>query len=204
MIPTPIGNREDITLRGLRLLKELKFLICEDTRMTKKLLQMYEIPYDDKQFFSLTSFSDRGKLAHYVNLIRENEVGMLSDAGTPGLSDPGKVLIQLCNQEVLPFTVLPGANALVPAVVGAGFDTSSFVYIGFLPQKKGRQTALKTAISTQLPTFFYESVHRMEKLIVELQELGFEGKIVIVREVSKLFEEFMTLEFEQLVEKWQS
>lgn len=204
MIPTPIGNREDITLRALRLLKELKFLICEDTRMTKKLLQMYEIPYDDKQFFSLTSFSDRGKLAHYVNLIRENEVGMLSDAGTPGLSDPGKVLIQLCNQEVLPFTVLPGANALVPAVVGAGFDTSSFVYIGFLPQKKGRQTALKTAISTQLPTFFYESVHRMEKLIVELQELGFEGKIVIVREVSKLFEEFMTLEFEQLVEKWQS
>lgn len=73
-IPTPIGNREDITLRGLRLMKELKFLICEDTRTTKKLLQMYEIPYEDKEFFSLTSFTDKGKLAHYVNLIRENEV----------------------------------------------------------------------------------------------------------------------------------
>lgn len=83
LISTPIGNREDITLRGLRLLKELKILICEDTRMSKKLLQMYEIPYDDKQFYSLTSFSDKGKLVHYVNLIRENEVGMLSDAGTP-------------------------------------------------------------------------------------------------------------------------
>lgn len=83
LIPTPVGNREDITLRGLRLMKELKFLICEDTRTTKKLLQMYEIPYEDKQFFSLTSFTDKGKLVHYVNLIRENEVGMLSDAGTP-------------------------------------------------------------------------------------------------------------------------
>lgn len=83
LIPTPIGNREDITLRALRLMKELKYLICEDTRTTKKLLQMYEIDYAEKEFFSLTSFSDKGKLAHYVNLIRGQEVGMLSDAGTP-------------------------------------------------------------------------------------------------------------------------
>lgn len=182
-------------------MQELKILICEDTRTSKKLLQMYEIPYEDKQFFSLTSFSDRGKLAHYVNLIRDNEVGMFSDAGTPWLSDPGKVLIQLCYEEGLQFSVLPGANALVPAVVGAGFDTSSFIYIGFLPQKKGRQTALKTAISSQLPTFFYESVHRMDKLIKELQELGFDGKMVIVRELSKMFEEFVTLEFAELVQR---
>lgn len=107
LIPTPVGNREDITLRALRLMKELKFLICEDTRTTKKLLQMYEIPYENKQFFSLTSFTDKGKLTHYVNLIRENEVGMLSDAGTPGLSDPGKMLIQLCYEHDLKFSVLP-------------------------------------------------------------------------------------------------
>ena len=98
-IPTPIGNKEDITLRALRLLKELKYLICEDTRTTKKLLQMYEIDYSDKEFFSLTSFTDKGKLAHYANLIRENEVGMLSDAGTPGHSDPGKMLVQICQSE---------------------------------------------------------------------------------------------------------
>ena len=165
---------------------------------------MYEIPYEDKQFFSLTSFTDKGKLAHYVNLIGENDVGMFSDAGTPWLSDPGKVLIQLCYEHDLKFSVLPGANALVPAVVGSGFDTSSFVYIGFLPQKKGRQTALKTAMQSQIPTFFYESVHRMERLIKDLEELGFDGKIMILRELSKMFEEVQTLEMTQLVEKWQS
>ena len=204
LIPTPVGNKEDITLRALRLMRELKFLICEDTRTTRKLLQMYEIPYEDKQFFSLTSFTDKGKLAHYVNLIGESDVGMLSDAGTPWLSDPGKVLIQLCYEHGLKFSVLPGANALVPAVVGSGFDTSSFVYIGFLPQKKGRQTALKTAMQSQIPTFFYESVHRMERLIKDLEELGFDGKIMILRELSKVFEEVLTLEMTQLVEKWQS
>ena len=204
LIPTPVGNKEDITLRALRLMKELKFLICEDTRTTRKLLQMYEIDYSDKEFFSLTSFTDKGKLGHYVNLIAENEVGMLSDAGTPGLSDPGKVLIQLCYENGLKFSVLPGANALVPAVVGAGFDTSNFVYIGFLPQKKGRQTALKIAIQSQIPTFFYESVHRMERLIKDLEELGFDGKVMILRELSKVFEEVLTLEMTQLVEKWQS
>lgn len=113
-------------------------------------------------------------------------------------------MIQLCNQEGLSYSILPGANALVPAVVGAGFDTSSFRYIGFLPQKKGRQTALKEAMASEIPTFFYESVHRMEKLIKELQEFGFVGKVVIVRELSKMFEEFLTLEFAQLVEKWQA
>ena len=204
LIPTPVGNKEDITIRALRLMRELKFLICEDTRTTRKLLQMYEIDYSDKQFFSLTSFTDKGKLSHYVNLIAENEVGMLSDAGTPGLSDPGKVLIQLCYENGLNFSVLPGANALVPAVVGAGFDTSSFVYIGFLPQKKGRQTALKIAIQSQIPTFFYESVHRMEKLIKELKELGFDGKVKILRELSKAFEEVQTLEMNELLQKWKS
>lgn len=203
-IPTPIGNKEDITLRALRLLKELKYLICEDTRTTKKLLQMYEIDYSDKEFFSLTSFTDKGKLAHYANLIRENEVGMLSDAGTPGLSDPGKMLVQICQNEWLKYSILPGANALVPSIVAAGFDTSEFVYIGFLPQKKGRQTALKAMISRDIPTFFYESVHRMAKLIEELHEFNFDGKIAIAREVSKLFEEYQTFEFLELWDLYQA
>ena len=203
-IPTPIGNKEDITLRALRLLKELKYLICEDTRTTKKLLQMYEIDYSDKEFFSLTSFTDKGKLAHYANLIRENEVGMLSDAGTPGLSDPGKMLVQICQNEWLKYSILPGANALVPSIVAAGFDTSEFTYIGFLPQKKGRQTALKTMISSDIPTFFYESVHRMGKLVEGLHELNFDGKIAIAREVSKLFEEYQTFEFSELWDLYQA
>lgn len=113
-------------------------------------------------------------------------------------------MIQLCQQNDLKFTILPGANALVPAIVSAGFDTSNFVYIGFLPQKKGRQTALKNAISSQLPTFFYESVHRVERLFKELQELGFEGKIAVARELSKLFEELKTADFAEFVQQWQA
>ena len=128
-IPTPIGNKEDITLRALRLFKELKYIISEDTRTTKKLLGMYDIDYKDKNFLSLTSFTDRGKLAHYMNIIREHDVGVVSEAGTPGLSDPGKILVQLCNENHVLYTILPGATALVPAVVGAGFDTSEFIYL---------------------------------------------------------------------------
>lgn len=203
-IPTPVGNREDITLRALRMMKELRFLICEDTRTTKKLLQMYEIDYSDKEFFSLTSFTDKGKLVYYINLIKEYDVGMLSDAGTPWLSDPGKSLIQICYENELKFSILPGANALIPAVVGAGFDTSHFVYIGFLPQKKGRQTALKEILAREIPTFFYESVHRMEKLVKELKELNFQGKIMILRELSKMFEQQITLHFDELYQQLQS
>jgi len=108
------------------------------------------------------------------------------------LSDPGKALIQLCNEEGLPYSILPGANALIPAVVGAGFPTNAFRFIGFLPQKNRRQTALQQAIQSDLPTFFYESVHRMEKLVTELRELNFTGRISIAREISKLFEQFRT------------
>ena len=200
LIPTPIWNKEDITLRTLNLLKSLPVLICEDTRTTKKLLSMYDIPYQEKQFFSLTSFTDKGKLSHYLNLLKEYDVGMLSDAGTPGLSDPWKQLIQICNQENLSYTILPWANALIPAVVWAGFDTSSFCYLGFLPQKKWRQTALKDCMKREMPTFFYESVHRIEKLIKELDELGFQWKICLTREISKLFEERITCDFLQLKE----
>ena len=197
-IPTPIWNKEDITLRAIRLLKELTHFLCEDTRTAKKLFAMYEIDSKGKQFFALTSFTDKGKMERYKKLIAEHDVGMLSEAGTPGLSDPGKSLIQLCNEARLPYSILPGANALVPAVVGAGFDTSIFTFIGFLPQKKGRQTALKEAMRREHPTFFYESVHRIEKLVGELRELWFEGKISIAREVSKLFEQFWTGSLEEL------
>ena len=191
-IPTPIGNKEDITLRSLRMLKELKYLFCEDTRTTMKLLQMYDIDFSDKQLSSLTSFTDQSKMNHYLNILKTSDVWVVSEAGTPGLSDPGKSLVQLCNQHWLPYTVLPWANALVPAIVWAWFDTSSFTYIWFLPLKKGRQTALKNAISSEIPTFFYESVHRIEKLFKELQELWFDGKISVSKELSKMFEQQIT------------
>jgi 16S rRNA (cytidine1402-2'-O)-methyltransferase len=106
-IPTPIGNKEDITLRALRLLKQLNLFLCEDTRTAKKLLAMYDIDYKEKQFFVLTSFTNQGKMKNYKKLIAENDVAMISEAGTPGLSDPGKSLIQLCNEAALPYSILP-------------------------------------------------------------------------------------------------
>ena len=199
-IPTPIWNKEDVTLRALRLFKELKYIISEDTRTTKKLLGMYAIDYKDKDFLSLTSFTDKGKLTHYLNIIKANDVGVVSEAGTPGLSDPGKILIQLCNENQIAYTILPGANALVPAIVGAGFDTSEFTYLGFLPTKKGRQTKIKEIMKSEIPVFVYESVHRIEKFLDELKQAWFAGKISIARELSKMFEQYFTGTLDEAIE----
>jgi len=167
---------------------------------------MYEIDYKDKNFYSLTSFTDQGKMNHYFNLLSDNDVWLVSEAGTPGLSDPGKSLIQLCNENKIEYTVLPGANALIPAVVASGFDTSSFVYLGFLPQKKWRQTILKLIVQSaewktkKSPYFFYESVHRFEKLLKELEELWFEWKISVSREISKKFEQIVNWDLDEVIE----
>lgn len=201
IIPTPIWNRDDITIRWKKLLQDLKYLICEDTRTTMKLLSMYEIDYKDKEFYSLTSFTDQWKLKHYVNILQANDVWLVSEAGTPWLSDPWKTLIRLCNENNINYSILPGANALVPAVVGSGFDTSKFVYLGFFPQKKWRQTLLKNIIEKKYgdsPVFFYESVHRIEKLIKELKELDFQWQISISRELSKKFEQHITWNLQEI------
>ncbi len=204
-VPTPIWNKEDITLRALRLLKEINILICEDTRTAKKLLSMYEISVAWKEFYSLTSFTSSGKLEFYAKLLQENDAVVISEAWTPWLSDPWKSLIQLCNENQIRFSVLPWANALIPSIVAAGFDTTKFIFIWFLPQKKWRQTALKKMIESEIPTFFYESVHRISKLLEELKSLNFEWKIFIAREISKVFEQFFTwslYECEEFIKNW--
>lgn len=202
LIPTPIWNKDDITLRALNLFKDLKIFICEDTRTFKKLLSMYEIDYSGKEFYSLTSFTDKWKLSFYVKLICDNDVWVVSEAWTPWLSDPGKSLIQLCNENNLKYTVLPWANALVPSVVSAWFDTSNFVFLWFLPQKKWRQTILNKIISNEywMPVFFYESVHRFEKLLSELQNLWFSWKIFVGREISKMYEQIYNWSLDELIE----
>lgn len=210
LIPTPIWNRDDITVRAMKLLNELKYLICEDTRTTMKLLQMYEINFKEKELMALTSFTDQWRLNHYLNIMKEHDVWVVSEAWTPGLSDPGKNLIKICNENNISYSILPGANALIPAVVWAWFDTSEFTYLWFLPQKKWRQTALKWIITPPLnsplikgaskPVFFYESVHRFEKLLKELKELWFNGQISVSRELSKMFEQQVTWNLEEILE----
>ena len=204
-VPTPIWNKEDITLRALRLLKEINILICEDTRTAKKLLSMYDISIVWKEFYSLTSFTSPGKLWFYAKLLKENDTVVVSEAWTPWLSDPWKSLVKLCNENQIKYSVLPGANALVPSIVAAGFDTTEFIFIWFLPQKKWRQTALKRMLSREIPTFFYESVHRISKLLEELKKLNFNWEIFIAREISKVFEQFFTwnlFECEEFIKSW--
>ena len=204
-VPTPIWNKEDITLRALRLLKEIDVLICEDTRTAKKLLSMYDISVQWKQFYSITSFTTDWKLDFYARILKENNALIISEAWTPWLSDPWKSLIQLCNAHNIQYSILPWANALVPSIVAAWFDTTKFVFIGFLPQKKWRQTALKSMMERDIPTFFYESVHRMPKLIEELKWMNFKWKIFIAREISKVYEQFFTWtisECEDLIKNW--
>jgi len=199
-IPTPIWNKDDITLRAMRLFQSLEFFVCEDTRTTMKLMKMYDIPYKDKTFFSLTSFTSNNQLARYVDILKASDIGLVSEAWTPGLSDPGKSMIQLCNEYGIPYTVLPGANALIPAVVAAWFDTSEFIYLGFLPTKKGRQTKIKEILASKIPVFIYESVHRIEKLLKELSQTWFTGQIAIARELSKMFEQNFTWTVEEALE----
>ena len=186
-------------------MKEINVLICEDTRTAKKLLSMYDISTVWKDFFSITSFTSPGKLGFYAKLLQKNDAVVISEAWTPWLSDPWKSLIQLCNENYIQFTVLPGANALIPSIVASGFDTTEFTFIWFLPQKKWRQTTLKDILEREIPTFFYESVHRMLKLLEELKSLNFDWKIFIAREISKVFEQFFTgslNECEEFIKSW--
>ena len=201
LIPTPIWNKDDITLRALNLFRDLKIFICEDTRTFKKLLSMYEIDYSGKEFYSLTSFTDKWKLNFYLKLMQDNDVWVVSEAWTPWLSDPWKSLIQLCNENNLKYTVLPGTNALVPSVVSAWFDTSRFVFLWFLPQKKWRQTILNRIVSSEywMSVFFYESVHRFEKLLSELETLWFNWKIFVWREISKMYEQVYNWTLDELI-----
>lgn len=204
IIPTPIGNTEDITLRALRLMKELDIFLCEDTRTSKKLFKIYEIDYSKKKFYSITSFTSKWKLEFYEKLLKENNVWILSEAWSPWLSDPWKSIVKILWENKLEFEVLPWSNALIPAVVAAPMDSSEFLYMGFLPTKKWRQTKIKKIINSKKPVFLYESVHRIYKLILQLKENWFEWNIGIFREISKMHEEKIYDNIDNIIEKFKS
>lgn len=189
LVPTPIGNLEDITLRAIRLLKEADIIYAEDTRTTKKLLSHLDI--QGKQLVAFHAHNEHKTLERCVETVQQNELTVLvSDAGTPAISDPGFLLVRACLQAGLEVSCLPGPTAFVPALVASGFPCDRFVFEGFLPHKKGRQTVWLSIKEEERTVVFYESPHRIIKALEEcVQLLGADREVAVAREISKFFEE---------------
>lgn len=189
IVATPIGNLEDITLRALRILKEVDLVLSEDTRVGKKLLSYYEIGTPLKSYHAHTE----GKHDSIGNLLEEGKnIAVITDAGTPGISDPGETLVAYVRERFGPHSVVavPGASALTAALSIAGIPVHEFTFVGFLPHKKGRQTALNEIIESERSMVFYESTHRIIKALEYLAEhLAPQRTVVIAREITKMFEE---------------
>lgn len=187
IVPTPIGNLEDITLRALNVLKSVDFILCEDTRTTRNLLKHYEI---DKRCMAYHIFNEHEQLGHYINQIRASEsVALVSDAGTPGISDPGFLIARECIANDIEVECLPGATAFVPALVQSGLPCSSFYFYGFLPHKKGKESLLKRVAEMEETVIFYESPHRLLKTLEKMVEImGPDRRISISKELTKIYD----------------
>lgn len=191
LVATPIGNLEDITLRALRVLQECDVVLCEDTRVTQKLLAKYEIK---KPLLTADTHVSKNQLGKIRSLLEEGKhVALVSDAGTPGLSDPGTFLVDWIRQEKIACKIeaIPGVSAVAAVVSLAGVLGNEWMFLGFLPQKKGRQTALKDIALRKEATVFYESSHRILKCLQELTQVVPDRKIGIGRELTKLYEEYL-------------
>jgi 16S rRNA (cytidine1402-2'-O)-methyltransferase len=189
LVPTPIGNLEDITLRALRVLRECDLIFAEDTRVTKRLLAHYEI---SKLVLPFHAHNEHKTLTNALEKIKSNQLTVLvSDAGTPGISDPGFLLVRACVQEGIVLDCLPGPTAFVPALVASGFPCDRFIFEGFLPHKKGRMTRLMKLAQEDRTIVLYESPHRLVKCLGQIEEIfGPERKVCVAREISKFFEEY--------------
>lgn len=189
LVPTPIGNLEDITLRAIRILEETELIFAEDTRVTKKLLNHLNI---QKTVYPFHAHNEHKALSVALDRIKTNTTTVLvSDAGTPGISDPGFLLVRACLEEGIDIECLPGPVALIPALVASGFPCDKFVFEGFLPHKKGRQTRLKIIAEESRTVVLYESPHRLVKCLGQIEEfMGGERKVCVAREISKMYEEY--------------
>ena len=188
LVPTPIGNLEDITFRAIKILKEADTILAEDTRKTLILLKHYEI---STRMQSHHQFNEHKTLSQIIGRLQSGEViALVTDAGTPGISDPGYLLVRECIKNNIEVECLPGATAFVPALVNSGFPCDRFIFEGFLPVKKGRQTKLKQLAENELTAIFYESPHRLLKTLEQFAEyFGSERNVSVSRELTKLYEE---------------
>ena len=188
IVPTPIGNLEDITLRAINVLKEVDFILAEDTRTTSFLLRHLGI---EKPIHSHHKFNEHATVGRVAEAIANGrDVALVSDAGTPGISDPGFLLVRRCVEEGIDVVTLPGATALIPAVVQSGFPCDRFCFEGFLPQKKGRMKRLEELSTEPRTLVLYESPYRVVKCLEQLAAtFGAERRVAVVREITKKFEE---------------
>lgn len=190
LVPTPIGNLEDITLRAIRVLGEVDGILAEDTRNSGQLLKHLNI---SKPLYSHHAHNEHTGVPGVIKMLKEGKsLALISDAGTPGISDPGYLLVKACVDNGIEVESLPGATAFVPALVNSGFPTDRFVYEGFLPHKKGRQTRWKALAEEERTIVLYESPHRLVKALEQIIDFISADRLVMVgREISKLHEQMV-------------
>lgn len=192
IVPTPIGNLEDMTLRAIRILKGVNLVLCEDTSVTQKLFNHYDIDTSTSVFFAQTKLKNIEKILKMLD--EGSQIALVSDAGTPTISDPGVLLVDRVRTELpdVKIVSLPGASAITTALSSSGISSAQFLFLGFLPHKKGRETLFKEIAESKRTIVFYESVHRIEKTLESLSEhLSEERKIAIARELTKIHEELV-------------
>jgi 16S rRNA (cytidine1402-2'-O)-methyltransferase len=188
LVPTPIGNLEDITLRAIRVLGEVDAILAEDTRNTGKLLKHLGI---SKPLYSHHAHNEHAGVLGVIKMLESGKkMALVSDAGTPGISDPGYLLVKACLAKGIEIESLPGATALIPALVNSGFPTDRFIFEGFLPHKKGRQTRFKAMVQEERTIVLYESPHRIIKTLEQIVEfIGPDRQVLVAREITKLHEQ---------------
>jgi 16S rRNA (cytidine1402-2'-O)-methyltransferase len=211
IVATPIGNLEDITFRAVRALGEVDLIVCEDTRVTKRLLDHYGIETQSTSFYHLPRRMKKGgavkpvpKLAFLIEELKSGKnLALVTDAGTPGISDPGNQLVAAAIAEQIPVIPVPGVSAVTTLASVSGIDLSEFVFLGFPPHKKGRETFFKRVVEFSLPVMFYESPHRVLKNLELLQKMETPKQVILGRELTKMFEEIVRGTVSEVLEYFQ-
>ncbi|EKE22233.1 MAG: methyltransferase [uncultured bacterium] len=198
VVATPIGNLGDITLRAIETLKTVNLILCEDTRVTRKLLDRYEIKIPTMSYHQHSKIAKVDEIKERLN--KGENMALVTDAGTPGISDPGNILVKEVVNDGIKVVPIPGASAIGALISVAGIDMQKFVFLGFPPHKKGRQTFFKEAIEFKYPVMYYDSPHRLLKNLELLKELGYIKNIIVGRELTKMFEEVVRGSVDEITE----